>query len=124
VAFRASTDKMVFDTLPAGVDPGWLVPHELRERWTVRLGTSRALLGPWLDELGTIDLFVHDSLHTYENMTWEYGAAWARLAAGGMLVSDDVFWSLAFRHFARRTGADARILRGMGFLRKADDGAC
>lgn len=114
---RASTDRMAFDALPAGVDPGWIVPDDLRGRWTLRLGASRELLGPWLEELGTIDLFFHDSLHTYENMMWEYGAAWPYLRPGGLLVSDDVFWSAAFRHFARGVGG-GRILRGIGFVRK------
>jgi len=118
---RASTDKMAFDTLPAGVDPGWLVPDVLRGRWTLRLGASRELLEPWLAELGTIDLFFHDSLHTHENMTREYGAAWPHLRPGGLLLSDDVFWSAAFRHFARRVGG-GRILRGVGFLRKPHAG--
>src|SRR5258707_8290033 len=40
---------------------GWLVPDELRKRWTLRRGTSRRLLRPMLKELGNIDLFVHDS---------------------------------------------------------------
>src|SRR5262249_34042922 len=94
---QASTDKMAFDVLPPGAEPGWIVPDALRARWQVRLGPSRALLEPWLAELETIDLFFHDSEHTDANMTWEYGAAWPRLAPGGLLVSDDVFWSPAFR---------------------------
>ncbi len=115
---RASTDRMAFDTLPPGTDPGWIVPDALRARWELRLGTSRAVLPVWLAQLGTIDLFFHDSLHTDANMTWEYTAAWSRLAAGGLLLSDDVFWSPAFRRFARRIGCRGEILRGMGFVRK------
>jgi predicted O-methyltransferase YrrM len=117
-AVRASTDKMLFDRLPAGAEPGWIVPEGLRSCWELRLGTSRAVLGPWLAELGTIDLFFHDSLHSFENMTWEYSSAWPALAAGGLLLSDDVFWSRAFRRFARKAGGGERVFRGMGFLRK------
>jgi predicted O-methyltransferase YrrM len=116
---RASTDKMRFDRLPAAADPGWIVPAALRERWTLRLGESRELLAPWLAELGPIDLFVHDSLHTRENMLREYRTAWPSLAAGGLLVSDDVFWNGAFRQFAREVRVSPHVLRGIGFLRKA-----
>jgi hypothetical protein len=51
---RASTDKMRDATLPAGAEPGWIVPDALRARWALRLGASRTLLEPWLDELGRI----------------------------------------------------------------------
>jgi predicted O-methyltransferase YrrM len=115
---RSSTDHMAFDTLPAGTDPGWVVPDGLRRRWTLRLGPSQDLLAPWLAELGRIDLFFHDSLHTRAHMWWEYERAWSTLAAGGVLLSDDVFWSSAFWRFERRVGARGRVMRGMGFLRK------
>jgi predicted O-methyltransferase YrrM len=117
-AIPASTDKMRFDRLPDSLDPGWLVPDDLRARWTLRLGSSEALLPGWLAELGTIDLFFHDSLHTAANMLREFTLAWAALAPNGVLASDDVFWSTAFRRFGRRVGRRGRIMRGMGFLRK------
>ena len=115
---RASTDKMAFDRLPAGAGPGWIVPDALRARWELRLGDSRTVLAPWLAELGTIDLFFHDSLHSFEHMTWEYAAAWGALGPGGLLLSDDVFWNRAFRRFARGAGGGERVFRGMGFLQK------
>lgn len=115
---RASTDKMAFDVLPTVADPGWIVPDGLRTRWELRLGESRTVLGPWLAELAPIDLFFHDSLHTEANMTWEYETAWPALAAGGLLLSDDVFWSRDFQRFARRVGLPPRVFRGMGLLRK------
>src|SRR5262245_58058523 len=93
---RASTDRMPFDTLPDGAEPGWIVPDGLRGRWTLRLGCSRTVLPPCLAQLGTIDMFFHDSLHTHAHMAWEYAAAWPALAGDGLLLSDDVFWSTAF----------------------------
>ena len=76
------------------------------------------MLPALLAEVGEIDLFFHDSLHTYANMSWEFEVAWPALRDGGLLVSDDVFWSSAFRRFARAVGAHGRITRGVGFLRK------
>lgn len=115
---RGSTDKMATDALPAGVDPGWLVPDALASRWTLRLGRSADLLPPWLAELGSIDLFFHDSLHTNANMTFELETAWRALRPGGLLLSDDVFWSRAFWTFRRRHRLHGPVFRGMGWLRK------
>ncbi len=82
---------------------GWLVPEELRKRWTLRRGTSRRLLAPMLKEVGKVDLFVHDSLHTYNNMKMEFDMVWPRLSPGGVLIADDIEGNSAFQEFARRS---------------------
>ncbi|MCZ6538906.1 MAG: class I SAM-dependent methyltransferase [Chloroflexi bacterium] len=69
---------------------GYLVPRELRHRWDLRTGPSRKLLPQVLGELGKIDLFLHDSRHSYTNQLREYRTAWPFIRAGGMLASDDV----------------------------------
>jgi hypothetical protein len=84
---------------------GWLVPNELRNPWTLHRGTSGRLLPPLLAELGQIDLFIHDSLHTYGNMKMEFTAAWAALGAGGLLISDDVEGNRAFLELMQREDA-------------------
>jgi hypothetical protein len=33
---------------------------------------SKELLEPLLQKLGGIDFFIHDSMHTYEHMMWEF----------------------------------------------------
>jgi len=81
---------------------GWLVPEELRTRWTLHRGTSRRLLPPVLAKLGCVDLFVHDSLHTYGNMKREFTATWPALRAGGVLISDDVQCNGAFLELAQQ----------------------
>jgi len=75
---------------------GWLVPKELRERWSLIRGTSARFLGPLLKELETIDLFVHDSQHTYSNMRMEFRLAWPALRSGGVLIADDIEGNAAF----------------------------
>lgn len=54
------------------------------------------MLPELLSEVGEIDLFVHDSLHTYRNMRFEFEAAWPSLRPGGILISDDVDGNAAF----------------------------
>lgn len=80
---------------------GWAVPHRLRGRWDLRLGTSKKILPPLLDELGSLDIFMHDSDHTYETMMFEFETAWPRIRSAGLLVSDDIHWTDAFFEFSR-----------------------
>ena len=51
---------------------GWLVPENLQKRWILRLGYAREVLPQLKKEMDSIDIFLHDSLHTYEHMTFEY----------------------------------------------------
>jgi hypothetical protein len=82
---------------------GWLIPDELRKRWTLRRGTSRKLLGPVLKQLGPVDLFVHDSLHTYKNMRMEFEMVWPHLTGGSVLIADDIEGNKAFQEFTERS---------------------
>jgi predicted O-methyltransferase YrrM len=81
---------------------GLFVPQDLRRIWTLQRGASRRHLPRLLERLGGIDLFIHDSLHTYANMTWEFQAAWPYLRPGGVLISDDVGDHSAFSDFASK----------------------
>jgi predicted O-methyltransferase YrrM len=105
--------------LPAGKALGWIVPQELRSTWKLLVGDSRTILPGLLDEIGSTDIFIHDSLHTYEHMLWEYRRAYPHLPSGGLLFSDDAKWNSAFPEFALEVAAlRAKILRGVGFLQK------
>jgi len=48
-----------------------------------------------------LDLFLHDSDHSYPWQRFEYGEAWKVLAPGGWLLSDDTNASYALLDFAR-----------------------
>jgi predicted O-methyltransferase YrrM len=115
---HASSEHMAFNALPAGLDPGWIVPDYLRDRFSLRLGSSRDLLQPLLQELGQIDLFFHDSLHTNDYMLWEYETVQPYLKPNGLLVSDDVFWNAAFLSFTRRENMRKVIARGIGIAQR------
>ncbi len=89
-------------------------------RWTLHIGDTRELLPPLLERLGTVDLFIHDSLHTYDHMMFEFECAWPHIRPGGFLIADDALWNKSFDEFARHVGpCHARVLRGVGFLYKA-----
>jgi len=64
------------------------------------------------DFLTRLVLQIHDSLHTYEHMLWEFRQAYPHLPAGGLLFSDDAKWNSAFPEFAFEVRAlRAKILR-------------
>jgi methyltransferase family protein len=105
--------------IPPGSEPGWLIPRELKERWTLILGRSQEELPPLLERLGTIDVFMHDSEHSFDCMWFEFSAAWPALRAGAVLISDDVNSTEAFGRFATQEGREpVRLARGMALLRK------
>jgi predicted O-methyltransferase YrrM len=76
--------------------PGWIVPLELRSSWTLLIGRSRDILPGITDN---INMFLHDSEHSYENMTFELNWAFDRLPVGGIIVCDDIEWNRAYADF-------------------------
>jgi predicted O-methyltransferase YrrM len=105
--------------IPPGSEPGWLIPQDLRDRWTLVLGRTQDELPPLLERLGTVDSFMHDSEHSFECMWFEFNEAWPRLREGGVLLSDDVNSTAAFPRFSEEQGRKpVRLARGMALLRK------
>jgi predicted O-methyltransferase YrrM len=104
--------------LPPGRESGWMVPGRLRGRWELRVGSAQELLAPTLAELGPIDVFFHDSLHTREHMLFEYETAWPEIKTGGVLLSDDIFQNDALPSFARSIGRRWGTYSLLGYVRK------
>ena len=84
---------------------GIAVPPRLRQRWTYIEGSSRRRLPKLLSELGEIDLFIHDSMHSEDNVAFEMKLAWTALRPGGALIVDDIDLNRAFYDFAERSDA-------------------
>jgi len=93
---------------------GWLVPESLRWRWKLYAGLSQEVLPEVLRECGELDIFLHDSEHTYENMLFEYRSAWPRLREGGVLVSHDIESNTAFADFAHEVLHEPIVMMGFG----------
>jgi predicted O-methyltransferase YrrM len=97
--------------------PGRLIPDHLRKHWTLLLGKSSEKLPSLCKNLGTIDLFFHDSEHTYLNMMREYETVWPHLREKGILASHDIDWNSAFEDFAQRHNCDTVNSRNrFGFI--------
>jgi len=102
------------DLPPLGKNPdaavGMLIPDKLKQRWELHRGTSRRML-PGLLRDRTVDIFVHDSLHTYRTMRWEFDAVWPRLRPGGVVLSDDVQGNRAFDELRQRGATFWRVIQ-------------
>ncbi len=126
--FKGNTPEMFLEEtghpefrgfVPEGKMPGWLVPQELRPRWELILGKSSEKLPELLEKLGSIDIFYHDSDHSYENMMFEFETAWPNILRGGFLLSDDVKRNDAFMDFANKNNIkDYNLSFGFGLIRK------
>ncbi len=93
------------DILP---NAGILVNDDLKDRWTFHIGKSQDIL-PELD-LVDIDIFIHDSLHTYSNMLWEFRWAYPRVKEGGLIICHDVHKNDSFFDFVEETGEHMFLL--------------
>jgi hypothetical protein len=98
---------------------GWIVPEHLRTRWTLLLGESRIVLPHILSQLGQVDIFIHDSNHSYENMKFEFETSYPYLRSGGLLLSDDSDFNAAFSECAKTLKpSSVRVIRNLGIMKK------
>ncbi|MEM2961217.1 MAG: class I SAM-dependent methyltransferase, partial [Candidatus Bathyarchaeia archaeon] len=86
---------------------GDFIPESLKSRWELLTGSSRDQLPKLLEMLGELDLFLHDSEHTYINMSFEFQCAYQYLTEEGIIASHDISvgdGALAFVTFKRIVG--------------------
>ncbi len=88
-----------FDVNPSA---GWLVGSH--PRWELRIQPTREGLVKVLDTGPQPDMFIHDSLHTYENELFELTTAAERLGPAGVLISDNAHGTPAFAETCDRFG--------------------
>lgn len=91
--------------IPIDKEPGWIIPDELRDNWTLITGKSQQELPKLLPKIDKLDLFIHDSEHSYPCMMFEYELAYHWLKNDGILLSDDIAWNTAFNKFTNTRDA-------------------
>ncbi len=72
--------------IPEGLESGWIVPDELRGNWRLLIGKSSDKLPELENE--KFDMFIHDSEHSYENMSFELDWALKHMDKGLIVVDD------------------------------------
>jgi Methyltransferase domain len=89
---------------------GIAVSNRYQDRWSYIRGSSKRRLPGLLSQLGTIDLFIHDSLHSTHNVQFELKQAWATLRKGGVIVVDDIDVNHAFFKFTQANNAHKSLI--------------
>ncbi len=79
---------------------GWAIPQRIRSRLTLVEGRSAEIL-PDLVNKFNVDLFLHDSDHSYENMTLELETVLAHLNPRGLMLADDADIHPGFSNFCQ-----------------------
>jgi predicted O-methyltransferase YrrM len=90
---------------------GYIVPEELRTIWSLHIGNSKVELPALLHKVKNIQMFLHDSEHTHEHVTFELNEARMHLSEG-VIVIDNYTWTNAPEEFARRIGSKVVHLTG------------
>ena len=90
---------------------GSAIPSNLKKRWNFHFGSSTKNLNNVLSSVSSVDIFLHDSLHTYKNMMFEFEMAWPCISSGGFLISDDIGDNNAFYDFCTKLNLDFITLK-------------
>jgi hypothetical protein len=78
-----------------------------RSRWTYVEGSSRRRLPGLLRQLGRVDMFIHDSLHTARNTRFEMDRVGRALTPHGVMLVDDISTHQGFAPWIRDAGRTA-----------------
>ncbi|WP_405722872.1 class I SAM-dependent methyltransferase [Streptomyces sp. NBC_01537] len=94
-------------TIDVNPDSGCLITGQYESVIDRRIGDSLGVLG----RLGTVDLFLHDSLHTRDHEMAELAAVGPRLAEQAMVLSDNAHASDGLSGWAEETGSQFLFFR-------------
>ena len=89
---------------------GVAVGNRFQDRWSYLKGSSRRRLPRLLSQVGEIDLFIHDSMHSERNVRFELDRAWAALKPGGALIVDDVDANWGFQSFTQAFSSHESVI--------------
>lgn len=110
--YWTTRDRCYGVVIPTGKSSGWLVPDCHQSHFSVSQGDAKRLLPELVDKLDSIDLFYHDSDHTYDHMMFEFREVKRRLKPGGLVVADDISWNSSLWDFADEHAVPAYNFRG------------
>jgi Methyltransferase domain len=83
-------------------ETGIVITDACRSRWSYVEGSSRRRLPPLVAQVGHLEMFIHDSLHTAENTLFEMEQAAGAMRSGGVMLVDDINLNQGFAIFAER----------------------
>jgi predicted O-methyltransferase YrrM len=80
-------------SLPPGRKSGWAIPDTLKRSWDLRIGRSEDIFRELVNELPSIDLFVHDSPNGPAHLAFELETISPKLHSGSVVVADNTDWN-------------------------------
>lgn len=93
-------ELLTFDIMP---ESGWLINPSLMGSYRIVLGDTRSTLVRTLTGR-QVDVFIHDSQHTYENESFEMETVSRYLSSGAVIQSDNAHSCTAMKDFCARHG--------------------
>ncbi len=104
--------------VPIDRELGWVIPKHLRARWNLLLGESTKVLPRILKDVSQVDMFIHDSRHTYRTMIKEFSVVFPYLREGGFLLAHDARYNDSLLDFCEKVGRTPMIWATFGVIRK------
>jgi len=95
---------------------GAIIPDDLKSRWNFVFGKSNEKLEQIYEKTENVDIFIHDSLHTYKNMIFEFEFAEKNMRKNGIILSDDVLDNDAFYDFTNKKELENYLIKVKGNL--------
>jgi predicted O-methyltransferase YrrM len=99
------------DVLPPGKQSGWVVSNNYNDYWNLRIASSKEIL-PTL-KTDSIDIFIHDSDHSYDNVFFELNESIRFVKTGGIILCDNLEANSSFTDFVRMRNLQALYLPGL-----------
>jgi predicted O-methyltransferase YrrM len=84
------------EDVPKELDAGFLIHESLKKRWKFIQGDSLKEI-PKIEK--KIDLYIHDSEHSFQFIKKEMSLIWNKLKRDAIIVADDLDWSNGFFSF-------------------------
>jgi hypothetical protein len=81
---------------------GSVIPQGMRSRWQLHRGSGQRVLPGLLPTLPRVDVFIHDSLHTFQNIQAELELVTPRLNHRAVVLVDDIQDNRAYAQWVDR----------------------
>jgi len=93
-------------------DVGVIVPKSLKDSWDLKIleGDLQNSFENLVLSIPKIDIFLHDSNHSYGWQLFEYKIVFNKINKSGLLISDDIDSSYAFIDFYRKLKSNYEML--------------
>jgi len=102
-----SKGKIFGEVIVTGQSLGWMVPDSCRNAVEFHVGEAQTLLPQLVDKVDSIDLFFHDSDHSYDHMSFEFETAKRKLSPRGAVAANNIAWNSSLWDFADNYGTPA-----------------